>query len=938
MRANSQLLRAFRAAAATTAFQFIGAATLLMLLFGVQASAQPAGQIFADVPVGTPVFDATATMSQLGITSGCGTAPLIFCPGSSLQRQDMAAFVVRSWSVRIWDDPEGFVSGTPQQLTPYFSDVPASDPQFKYIQKLYELGITGGCSAPVISSTGQLVQPGFFCPNSALSGSNGTLQNFAVAIFVARTRSLSDNNCKFQYSSVPKPFTTSPKPECGPDAFSWTQSPYFSDVPTTDTYFKWIQRMADLNALASVVSPPPSTNCTNCTFGKSTVVTRSQMALETVNGIGLVPRPILTFDGPTGPNSTSSLPTVKIPFWFRHVDEQNGADDVHWAQFYLADSNGGVHCYGNWGRPNGLTLYNGSAGTTKGFGIYQADSMCSVSLESISNSKLVLSDTTDQVATVVLNFVVNPGFTGTYSVMSQVNYLTSADANFTNVGTVTINAPSTSVAPATIQLTDTTQSSGYYFSNDSYTVSVAGGANLPVSFSRNGINSGEVGSTDASGHFSYTGKWPATSPALNANETWYTGGVEANPKLLYSVLPANDTSGPPSTPNSFNAPLPSLPCTDISGSWVETTSGGNENEWSLMQNDDGSVTGSNYYAYCGSYIELAVTGSWNGATLVLTESPHADTLCYYYYPPVRNTWSPLSRSILLSGASCSDGTSSNYNSGVAIGTSTWAAKTTAKKWVAKPTPHYAISYASYIPVDNIAGPRPCVYPGSLPLLIYAGDAYRYTYRTAQTAILVPGALRKYNFVADTGPTRNYGYGSPSGPFVGAQFQATLSSIPTNPLDLFNSPYFGLDEDEQPNDCFKWNAKGKGDTTAMSSNTFNAISKFLLSNGKSSLELRGSGKNPLEDQDFTPPIVWDMLITIDESNPSAPLARVDGSHTCYPAHRVTINGTHLYDSQVSYKIPLVNNAWYLARCLFQWNPLTQVAIPISGSSGLPVGLK
>ena len=675
MRSNSQLLRVFRTTTAKSTFQSIGAFTLLALVISIPASAQPAGQIFADVPVGTPVFDATETMSQLGITSGCGTAPLIFCPGDSLQRQDMAAFVVRSWSVRIWDDPEGFVSGTPQQLTPYFSDVPASNPQFKYIQKLYELGITGGCSAPVISSTGQLVQPGLFCPNSTLSGSNGTLQNFAVAIFVARAQTLSYNKCKFQYSSDPKPFTTSPKTECGPDAFSWTQSPYFSDVPTTDTYFKWIQRMADLGALNSVVSPPPSTNCTNCTFGKSTIVTRSQMALETVNGIGLVPRPILTFNGPTGPNSTSSLSTVKIPFWFRHVDEQNGADDVHWAQFYLADSNGGVHCYGNWGRPNGLTLYSGSVGTTNGFGIYQADSMCSVSLESITNSKLVLSDTTDQVATVVLNFVVNPGFTGTYSVMSQVNYLTSAEANFTNVGSVTINAPSTSVAPATIQLTNTTQSSGYYFSNDSYTVSVSGGSNLPVSFNRNGINVGEVGYTDASGHFSYTGKWPATSPALIANETWYTGGVEANPKLLYSVLLSNDISGLPSSRDAFNAPPPSLPCTDISGSWVETTSGGLENEWSLMQNDDGTVTGTFYQAYCNSYLEKTISGSWSGSTLTLNEPSLPDDFCN----GMRFTSYSYTHKINLSGASCSDGNATFLENTGRSGTSIWAAKTTAKK-------------------------------------------------------------------------------------------------------------------------------------------------------------------------------------------------------------------------------------------------------------------
>ena len=33
----------------------------------------------------------------------------------------------------------------PYPQTPYFSDVPASHPKFKWIQKLFEMGITAGC-------------------------------------------------------------------------------------------------------------------------------------------------------------------------------------------------------------------------------------------------------------------------------------------------------------------------------------------------------------------------------------------------------------------------------------------------------------------------------------------------------------------------------------------------------------------------------------------------------------------------------------------------------------------------------------------------------------------------------------------------------------------------------------------------------------------------
>jgi hypothetical protein len=72
---------------------------------------------------------------------------------------------------------------------------------------------------------------------------------------------------------------------------------------------------------------------------------------------------------------------------------------------------------GDWGRPNGLFLYDGDTGATWGFGINQSDSFCTVSLTSITNSA---TDPTQ--VTIVLNFRFNPGHGGTYSVLTQINY------------------------------------------------------------------------------------------------------------------------------------------------------------------------------------------------------------------------------------------------------------------------------------------------------------------------------------------------------------------------------------------------------------------------------------------------------------------------------------------------------------------------------------
>ena len=218
------------------------------------------------------------------------------------------------------------------------------------------------------------------------------------------------------------------------------------------------------------------------------------------------------------------------------------------------------------------------------------------------------------------------------------------------------------------------------------------------------------------------------------------------------------------------------------------------------------------------------------------------------------------------------------------------------------TPRFTVQYASYIPVDNIHGPTPCVYvpqpvisDTQIPVFqLYKGDANRGTYRTTQSLLVVPDKQVNDNFFANAGPTRNYGFGSPINGSV-------LDSAPTT-SDIYNGPYAGADEDNVQFDCLKWNDRGKSDTS-----TFQGHSVSFPSGTQAQVNLSGLGQDPLEPK--IGGIQWNATVTINDSNPNQPTATVDIMHTCYPAHIVKVNGTVVY----SY-LPPHNNTAYLLSCL------------------------
>jgi hypothetical protein len=100
-------------------------------------------QVFEDVSTTDPYYATTAFMYERGITSGCYALPLRYCPTAALTRGAASVFIIRS----IYSALNGNGDNFPFSQTPYFTDVPATHPQFPYIQKMKELGITQGCQS-----------------------------------------------------------------------------------------------------------------------------------------------------------------------------------------------------------------------------------------------------------------------------------------------------------------------------------------------------------------------------------------------------------------------------------------------------------------------------------------------------------------------------------------------------------------------------------------------------------------------------------------------------------------------------------------------------------------------------------------------------------------------------------------------------------------------
>ncbi len=136
------------------------AAQLIAKRFSLPTGNLPAAATFSDVPTGDPDRPAIEALFQKGITAGCGSNPMTFCPNDIIPRWQFAVFLARALNLNT----------SLAQTEPIFTDVAKTDTGFPYIQLLYQTGLTIGCQ----------VNPNKFCPNDPL-------QKSQAAIFLTRS-------------------------------------------------------------------------------------------------------------------------------------------------------------------------------------------------------------------------------------------------------------------------------------------------------------------------------------------------------------------------------------------------------------------------------------------------------------------------------------------------------------------------------------------------------------------------------------------------------------------------------------------------------------------------------------------------------------------------------------------------------------------------------
>jgi hypothetical protein len=219
---------------------------------------------YADVSFTDPFLPAIDLLREYAITSGCDNSPLQprFCPTDNITRAQMAVFVVRSIT---GGDNFSYT------MTPYFTDVSSIHPFFPWIQKLRDLGVTSSCGA---TPAGPI-----YCPNDPVTRGQ-------MAVFVIRDRFGSSTG------------------------FTYPSAPLFTDVPTTNTFFPWIQKMKQIGITSSC-----GTTLVGQLYCPDDPVTREQMAVFLMRGAfnQLLPpgTPVIVSASPTaGPRGYTMVVTL----------------------------------------------------------------------------------------------------------------------------------------------------------------------------------------------------------------------------------------------------------------------------------------------------------------------------------------------------------------------------------------------------------------------------------------------------------------------------------------------------------------------------------------------------------------------------------------------------------------------------------------------------
>jgi hypothetical protein len=186
--------------------------------------------IFADVAADHFARGAIEALRANGVTGGCGTAPLMFCPDAVTTRGQFAVLLLRAL--------EG-PAFTPPAATGLFADVPVGHPFAAWIEALFNQGITTGCA----------VAPLRFCPEDPVTRGQ-------LAVLLLRALAVP--------GFIPPALTGS----------------VFSDVPNDDPFAPWIEEFFQRGLTAGCQASPLA-------FCPGDAATRAQTAVFLVRAFDL---------------------------------------------------------------------------------------------------------------------------------------------------------------------------------------------------------------------------------------------------------------------------------------------------------------------------------------------------------------------------------------------------------------------------------------------------------------------------------------------------------------------------------------------------------------------------------------------------------------------------------------------------------------------------
>lgn len=133
---------------------------LLRSKFGSVYTPPAATGVFADLPADSPYAAWAEKLYADGVTAGCLTDPLRYCPSDEVTRAQMAIFLLKT--------KEGGAY-TPPACVGTFTDLPCSSPIAPWAEELFRRGITSGCG------------DGNYCPSDAVT--RGQMAHFLVQTF-----------------------------------------------------------------------------------------------------------------------------------------------------------------------------------------------------------------------------------------------------------------------------------------------------------------------------------------------------------------------------------------------------------------------------------------------------------------------------------------------------------------------------------------------------------------------------------------------------------------------------------------------------------------------------------------------------------------------------------------------------------------------------------